>query len=154
MDTMTFFSEIAKTLVWPLTIVAVILILRKPIRVLILSLRRFQYGDLAVEFGRQVNQLAEKFRNAMPDTGEKDSDAEFLTNSARNAVAKAVRELDRAARETPSGEKLDPKQTELYDMLMDLGQMAILASDHSLDKWALREYLRMVRRMTELLRSF
>jgi len=150
---MTFFSEIAKTMVWPMTIVTIILILRKPLRVLILSLRRFQYGELAVEFGRQVNKLAEKFRNTMPDTGEKDPDAELLTNSARNAVAKAVRELDRAAREIPSDKKLDPRQTELYDNLMDLGQMAILAPEHSLDKWALREYLRLARRLTNFFSS-
>jgi hypothetical protein len=156
MDIMTFLSEIAKTMIWPLTIVAVILILRKPIRVLILSLRRFQYGDLAIEFGRQVYKLAEKFRNAMPEageiiSGEKDPDADLLKNSARNAVVRAVRDLESAAREISINKILDQEQSGMFDKLMDLGRMAVLVPDHSLDICALRDYLRLTRQFTVFL---
>jgi len=159
MDTMTFLSEIAKTLIWPITIVTIILILRKPIRVLILSIRRFQYADLAIEFGRQVRFLAEKYQKIIPELAEiksqeRDPVADFLKNSARIVVARAVRELENTVREAPTNKILAKDHTELYNKLMDLGQMAILAPEHSLDICALQDYLRMVRRLTMLLRSF
>jgi len=156
MDTITFLSEIAKTLVWPLTIVAVILILRKPIRILILSIRRFQYADLAIEFSRQVRFLTEKYQKMIPElaeirTQERDPAADLLKNSARNAIVRAVRELESTFREAPVDKKLNKEHKDLFDKLMDLGQMAILVPEHSLDKCALKDYLRMVRRFTDFL---
>lgn len=154
MDTLTFFSEITKTLVWPLAIVAIILVLKKPLRVLILSLRRFQYGELAIEFGWQVYDLTGKFAKIIPDNNKlKFPGADLLKNSARNAIARAVRELESTVREAQINKILTKEHTELYDKLMDLGQVAILVPEQSLDRCALGEYLRMVQRLTDFFSS-
>jgi hypothetical protein len=155
MDTLTFFSEITKTLVWPLAIVAIILVLKKPLRVLILSLRRFQYGELAIEFGRQVYDLTGKFAKIIPDNDKlKFPGADEPVITPREAVERSVRDLEKAMREKISNKGLNQNRIELYDKLTTLGRMATQNPERALDPNAVRAYLWMARRMTELLRSF
>jgi hypothetical protein len=159
MDILTFLSEIIKTVIWPLVILCVILILKKPLRVLLLSLRRIQYGAFSVEFGRQVYDLAKKFMRAMPEAGEiKFIEIYPASNRTSDIIGdvmkKTILNLENAAGDSISIKGSDKTQLELYNKLMELGRMAIQCPEPAPDPNAVEVYLWMVRRMTELLRSF
>jgi len=156
MDNLTFFSEAIKTLVWPLTILAVILILRKPLRVLLLTLRRIQYGAFSAEFGRQVYALAKKFTSAIPEAGE----IKFIEiypasnrtpNIIREVMEKTIRDLENAAADSISTKGSDKTRLEFYNKLMELGRMAIHCPEPAPDPNAVGVYLWMVRRYLDFL---
>jgi hypothetical protein len=138
---------------------AVILILRKPLRVLLLSLRRVQYGAFSAEFGRQVYDLARKFKSAMPAAGE----IKFIeiypasnrtSDNTREVMEKTIRDLENAAGESISTKGSDKTRLELYNELMALGQMAVQCPEPAPDPNAVAVYLWMVRNLTNHLRSF
>lgn len=57
MDTHTLILELIKALVWPLTILTVIVLLRPSLLELVPALRRLRYRDLEIEFERKLDQL-------------------------------------------------------------------------------------------------
>jgi hypothetical protein len=54
MDTLTFISELTKALVWPVTLVVLVLLTRGHLARLLALLQRFKYKDFEFDFGRQI----------------------------------------------------------------------------------------------------
>ena len=59
MDLFTFLSNIIVGLAWPVTVIAALLIVKEPLKVLISKLRQFQYKDFNFEFSQIVNNVPE-----------------------------------------------------------------------------------------------
>lgn len=68
MDALTFISEIVKALSWPLTTLAIVAILRRPLAQLIPLLQRFKYKDFEFEFGRKIEEAKADAALALPES--------------------------------------------------------------------------------------
>jgi hypothetical protein len=66
MDWPTFVTELIKALAWPITVLIIIIVLRKPLANLLPTLQRLRYRDLEIEFGRQVQELSEDVKRELP----------------------------------------------------------------------------------------
>jgi len=71
MDVLAFSGEIVKALAWPLVVVVLALLLRRPLSDLLPLLRRFQYRDLVVEFAQDVAVVREQVDRALPTPQER-----------------------------------------------------------------------------------
>jgi uncharacterized protein YutE (UPF0331/DUF86 family) len=65
MDTLTFIAEIVKAVIWPVTVIVLFVIMRKPILNLFPVLQKLKYGDWELDFTRQVYRLAEEARESL-----------------------------------------------------------------------------------------
>lgn len=65
MDTLTFIAEIVKAVIWPLTIIGVLLAVRKPIFNLFPAIEKLKYGDWELDFTKQVHQLAKEAKESL-----------------------------------------------------------------------------------------
>jgi hypothetical protein len=103
MDWFEFIASLVNSLAWPMAVVILVLILRKPLAGLIPLLQRLKYKDLELEFGRRVEEVSEKLVAAIPRPTLKyvpspsESRAIQLAEvSPRAAVMEAWREVERA----------------------------------------------------------
>lgn len=66
MDILEFISSVISTssLAWPIAILMLVLILRKPVENLLLDLKRFRYGDMEIDFSKEVRELEAKAHTA------------------------------------------------------------------------------------------
>ena len=62
MDVLTFISEIIKALAWPLAVVTLVFLLRRPVIEVFPLLRRLKYKDIELEFAQEVSQLEAEVR--------------------------------------------------------------------------------------------
>lgn len=67
MDALTFTSETIKSLAWPVTVLLLTLMLRKPIAELIPSLRKLKYNDIEMEFAEAIAELKADAELAQPN---------------------------------------------------------------------------------------
>jgi hypothetical protein len=101
MDILTFIAEIIKAVAWPLAVVLIILLLRKPIASLIPLLQRLKYKDLELEFGRRVEEIKAEAASelplpsvAAPPPGVSEDIARLSEISPRAAVLEAWRRVE------------------------------------------------------------
>jgi len=66
LDWLTFTTELIKTLIWPLTVLVIVILLRKPIVGLIPLLQRIRYKDFELEFGRQIREVRAEANEELP----------------------------------------------------------------------------------------
>ena len=66
MDWLAFIAEIVKAVAWPAAIVTIIVLLKRPISQLIPTIQKLKYKDLAVEFGRKVEEAAVEAGESLP----------------------------------------------------------------------------------------
>jgi hypothetical protein len=59
-DQLTFISEIVKSLTWPVTVIVIIVVLRKDISQLILNIKRFKHKGTEIDFERSVREIKEE----------------------------------------------------------------------------------------------
>lgn len=64
MDMLGFIASIIDSLAWPAAVVILVLILQSPLRKLLLHLTRFRYGDVEIDFGREVHKLEDRAKTA------------------------------------------------------------------------------------------
>jgi uncharacterized protein YutE (UPF0331/DUF86 family) len=57
MDVLEFISSIIHALVWPIIILVIIFTLKKPLTQLLLSLSKFKYNNLEMDFGQELSKL-------------------------------------------------------------------------------------------------
>ena len=72
MNTLEFISKIIEAIAWPLSIVVLAFLLRNPIKSLIPLLSKLKYGDVELEFGKDVTKLSEKVNLELFDIKSKD----------------------------------------------------------------------------------
>ncbi|MFC6333151.1 hypothetical protein ACFP56_11000 [Paenibacillus septentrionalis] len=59
MDALEFTSSIVKTLAWPIIVLVIVFLLKKPITQLLLSISKFKYNNLEMDFGKELNKIEE-----------------------------------------------------------------------------------------------
>lgn len=57
MNILQFIASVISSLVWPIAVVLIILMLRKPLSQIILSLQKLSYKELQLDFGQEVSRL-------------------------------------------------------------------------------------------------
>lgn len=65
MDILTFIAEIIKAIIWPVTIIGILVVMRKPILNLFPAIEKLKYGDWEVDFTQQVHQLAKEAKESL-----------------------------------------------------------------------------------------
>jgi len=60
-------NEIIEILVWPVTVVIVVLILRQPLARLVRSTKKLKYKDLELEFRESIEKLQAEVQEVLPD---------------------------------------------------------------------------------------
>lgn len=105
MDWLTFAAEVIKALAWPLTVLIIFLVLRKPLSNLLPLLQRLRYKELEIDFGKRIQELAVEVKKELPDTPEAESRAlqrkeqleDLAQVSPRAAILEAWLELEQVA---------------------------------------------------------
>jgi len=64
MGVLGFIASLIDSLAWPVAIVILVLILQSPLRKLLLELTRFRYGNVEIDFGREVQRLEDRAKTA------------------------------------------------------------------------------------------
>jgi hypothetical protein len=64
MFTLQFIAEIVDSIAWPVTVVALIYLLRRPLGELLRDVSKFRYGDFELDFGREISALEDKAKTA------------------------------------------------------------------------------------------
>jgi uncharacterized protein YutE (UPF0331/DUF86 family) len=96
MDKYTFISEMTKALVWPTTLIVVLLLLRKPLVSLIPFMRKLKFKELEMEFSKEIQAL--KSEAEIDETSEIETPAmNILSFSTRAAVLEVWVELENVA---------------------------------------------------------
>ena len=113
MDQLSFIAEIITALIWPITLLIVIFLLRNEIKALIPALTRVTYGDLELTFDQELAEMASAAEAAdLPP-----ADEPIITRSP-SAVPPEPQEL---ARTYPKGVIIDAWQA-VEDAINDLMQ--------------------------------
>lgn len=105
MDWLTFIAEIIKALAWPFAVIAIFLVLRKPIQNLLPFVQKLKWKEVEIEFGRQVQEIRAELTQELPQTQIENfarlSDDRAILRlaevSPRAAVLEAWREIELAA---------------------------------------------------------
>jgi hypothetical protein len=58
--------EVLEVVIWPVTLLLVVLILRRPLADLVQSARRLKYKDIEMDFGRGIEEVQAEAREALP----------------------------------------------------------------------------------------
>lgn len=91
MTFLEFIASVIHSLAWPAAIVALVLILQSPVKKLLLSLTRFKYRDVEIDFAQEVAELESRakainlkprFRDRATDEKKKDP-AQILIDAAQ-----------------------------------------------------------------------
>lgn len=110
MDTLTFISEVIKSLAWPVATVLLALMLRKPVTELITFLRKLKYKELEMEFSKEVAELkaevnTQELAASEPLDVRQNAESRLLklvNFSTRAAIMEAWIEVESAATEVAS----------------------------------------------------
>lgn len=94
MDWKAFIAAIVDSLVWPVVILSVLFLLRKPLADLLPFLSKLKYGDLELEFAGKIKALKEEVdKGVYPKIEGLDPTVEFIlkfTNMARSNPKQAI----------------------------------------------------------------
>ena len=92
MDGLQFLASIIDSLAWPATVAAIVVLLRKPLGQILLTLTRLKYKDLEIDFRQQLKELEEaaeaiEVKPALPspDVGGPKESKELLDEAKRLA---------------------------------------------------------------------
>ncbi len=129
MDWLTFAAQLISALAWPVTVLLMILILRRPLTALFPLLQRLRFQGIELDFSRQVHALAFEARDQLPgvrgvldaDEPLRDQWVELAQFSPRAVVLEAWLYLEKAAIEASRRHGLKLKSADLRSPLV-LGQ--------------------------------
>jgi hypothetical protein len=145
MDWLTFIGRVLDAAAWPITVLAMLLLLRTPLSGLIPLLQRFKYKDLELEFGRQLQEVRREIQVELPGAAAPRTMASGMEAivhrvakvSPRAAVLEAWREIEdalvRAAQRRPLDVRGHPAESPLaliralqQGRVLDPGKIGIL----------------------------
>lgn len=126
MDSLTFIAEVIKAIAWPITVIIIFMVLRKPLAALFPLLQRLRFQGFEIDFTRQVEALALEVRSQLPpqtslsadDTEKRKRLTELANLSPRAAVVEAWLEVENAAKEASRRRGLNLKSTEVRSPLV------------------------------------
>ncbi|MCD6619456.1 hypothetical protein [Aeromonas veronii] len=110
MDGFTLTSEIIKAISWPSAVIAIVLLLRKPILELAPLMKKLKFKELELEFSQEIQALKSEVSDVLPAKGIKrqlethstSKALDLVPYSTRAAILEAWIELEAAAVETAS----------------------------------------------------
>lgn len=105
MTLLQFIASVVGSLAWPSVVLAIVLVLRKPLRDLLPLLQRLKYKDLELEFGKRIQELNAEVVAELPPSVEQQGTpppevsaiARLAESSPRAAVLEAWRDIEVAA---------------------------------------------------------
>jgi hypothetical protein len=103
MDWMSFVAALVKALAWPLTVLGIFLVLRRPLLALVPLLARLKFKDLELDFGRRLAEAsaeAASLPSARPAPGLAEAEDALLrlaSMAPRAAILEAWLRLEAAA---------------------------------------------------------
>lgn len=113
MDWLTFIVELVKALAWPLAVLLVFVVIRRPLLGLFPSLVRLKYKDLEFDFGRRLEETAAEVatlpapqHGALPEATD-DRLLRLAESSPRAAILEAWIKLESAAMEAARKRRID-----------------------------------------------
>src|SRR5690606_42060334 len=123
MDALTFLSEIIRSVAWPVTVVVLVVVLRKPLVELIPLLRRLKYKELELEFSQQVSELKAEAESISREHPEEQGQISPRSNSILNLVSfsshasimEACVEVESSAIAVPSSFSTQPQNHALMN---------------------------------------
>jgi len=183
MDWLTFIAAVVSATAWPIAVLIIFLVIRKPLLELIPLLQRLRYGDIEIDFGSEVNDLLQDMRRVLPPVRQpaersplQDNLLELARISPRAVVLEAWVELERSAIEAARRHKLnlrskeqrspilvgnalveagllDENQQEMFYRLRNLRNAAAHASEFAFDADSALEYAQVASRLAEYLQQ-
>lgn len=184
MDILTFTSKLVEALVWPITILFIILILRRPILNLIPFLQRFKFKELELEFDKKVHELVTEAKLTLPEDINKFADepsaqklAGLAEISPRASILESWLELENAALDAikkndihitnqelrsplslgnalEKAGVIDGNKLSIFHKLRNLRNAATHAYDFALDPMSAIEFSRLALSLAKSIRSF
>lgn len=181
MDWLTFIAAVVSATAWPAAVLIIFLVIRKPLLELIPLLQRLRYGDIEIDFGREVDDLLQDMRRALPPVRQsaersplQDNLLELARISPRAVVLEAWVELERSAIDAARRHQLnlrskeqrsplllgnalveagllDENQQEIFYRLRNLRNAAAHASEFAFDADSALEYAQVASRLSEYL---
>lgn len=129
MDTLSFIAAVIGHIAWPITAIAIILIIRRPLLALFPTIQRLRFQGIELDFTRQVQALALEARGQLPGLrGVLDADGrlrehwvELAQISPRAVVLEAWLQLEKASVEAARRYGLNLRSVDLRSPLV-LGQ--------------------------------
>jgi hypothetical protein len=91
-DWLTFIAEIVGALAWPITLVLVLLWIRRPLFALLPNLKRLKWKEIDLDFSKEVSQLKEKVaaEAEAPESEGQHLETSYLIRLAQTAPSAAV----------------------------------------------------------------
>ena len=126
MDWLTFFSHVISALAWPLTVIIILLILRRPLTNLFPYIQHLRFQGLEVEFGQKMQALALEAQKILPRSpGSPGSEKQILEQkvelarvSPRAVVLESWLQLEQAAVDAIHRHGIELKSTGLRSPLI------------------------------------
>ncbi len=183
MDGFAFIAEIIKAVAWPSAVIALVILLRKPIVELVPLMKKLKYKELELEFAQEIEELKSHVGNALtkrngePDLQTVSSKAmDLVSYSARAAIIEAWIELEAVAVEKASSfwnqapseafrndpklgdylhkcKVLDDKQVVIYKKLRKLRNKSAHSEDLNLSEKDARSYVNMASILIEKIKA-
>jgi lipopolysaccharide biosynthesis regulator YciM len=106
MDTLTFLSELIKSIAWPVTSIILVFLLRKPIIELVPLMKKLKYKELELEFSQEVMALKSETKEVSSSSSDgrkaylaSSKALELVQVSTRAAIIEAWVEVEAIALE-------------------------------------------------------
>ena len=84
MDWLTFFSSVTNSLAWPVTVIAIVWLLKDNISQIFPFIQKLKYKDFEVEFSKSIKELSEKSETAIEPAQEED--VEYLISPSKQKL--------------------------------------------------------------------
>lgn len=66
MNWLSFFSSVIDSLAWPVAVIFIVFMLKKPLSALLPMLRNLKYKDLELDFGKELKKVEDKAKLVLP----------------------------------------------------------------------------------------
>lgn len=173
-------NQIINTLAWPVVVLVIVLVFRKPLSALLTKATKFKYKDLELEFQEGIERIKEEEHHTLEDTQEPKSGAvevdlfDMASVSPSAAVMEAWRSVEGSAKdlinrhghtpdysvETPyklmqdiliKGEIIEEKRGKVFDELRQLRNKVTHAETFQVNSDQAVEYVRLALKMKNYL---
>jgi len=102
MDIYTFITKLVESLAWPISVIAILILLRNPIYQLIPLIRKFRYKEFEFEFSEKLNEIKQESKEMAIENFEESKNERLekylslLEISPKSAIVEAWSNLEKA----------------------------------------------------------
>jgi hypothetical protein len=163
-------KEILEVVIWPVTVLAVVLILRRPLVGLVESTKKVKFKELELEFGEDIEQVQAEAKEVLPEAPDKEKSSvevdlyrlaqvsptaavveawSAVEASAKGLIASRGHTLDyevdqpyKMIQDVLIGEKMiDPRRGKIFSDLRQLRNRVVHASGYTISAELAAEYI-------------